>query len=119
MAWAIGTRTCVAKPPSTRDTEMAIVFAQILLAAAAGGAGPTTDPGINGNRAADDRRIGVAVDAFDHAGDLMTECEGQGAPGADIELLVGAEGEVAILQVLVGMANATAFDAHQDLTAAR
>ena len=99
MAWAIGTRTCVAKPPSTRDTEMAIVFAQILLAAAAGGAGPTTDPGINGNTVADDRRIGVAADAFDYAGDFMTECEGQRASGADVELLVGAEGEVAILQV--------------------
>jgi hypothetical protein len=101
------------------DTEIAIISAQILLAAAAGGAGPTTDPGINGNTAADDRRIGVAADAFDHAGDFMTECEGQGASGADIELLVGAEGEVAVLQVQVGMANAAAFDAHQDLAAAR
>jgi hypothetical protein len=32
-----------------RDAEIAIVPAQILLAAAAGDAGPTTDPGINGN----------------------------------------------------------------------
>ena len=49
----------------------------------------------------------------------MTECEGQGASGADIEPLVGAEGEVAILQVQVGMANAAAFDAYQDFGAAR
>jgi hypothetical protein len=46
------------------DTEITIVSAQILLAAAAGGAGPTTNPGINGNTAADDRRIGVAADVL-------------------------------------------------------
>jgi hypothetical protein len=92
---------------------------KFLLAAAAGGASPTTDPGINGNTAADDRRIGVAADVFDHAGDFMTECEGQDASGADVELLVAAEGEVAVLQMQVGMANAAAFDAHQDLAAAR
>jgi hypothetical protein len=100
------------------NTEIAIVSAQILLAVAADGAGPRTNPGINGNTAADDRRIDVAADAFDHAGDFMTECEGQGASGAGIELLVGAEGEVAVLQVQVGMANAAAFDAHQDFSTA-
>jgi len=64
-----------------RDTEIAIVAAQIFLAATAGGAGPTTDPGINGNAAADDRGVGVAADALDHAGDFMTECERQCASG--------------------------------------
>jgi hypothetical protein len=67
------------EPAVDRDTEIAIVSAQIFLADTAGGAGPTTDPGINGNTAAND------------ASDFMPECEGQGAPGADIELLVGAE----------------------------
>jgi hypothetical protein len=43
----------------------------------------------------------------------------ESASGADVELLVGAEGEVAVLHVQVGMANAAAFDAHQDFAAAR
>ena len=42
----------------------------------------------------------------------MTERERQGASGADVELLVAAEGEIAILQVQIGMAHAATLNAH-------
>ena len=57
------------------DTEMAMVRAQILFAAETRRANPAADPRIDGNAAADDRGVGVGADAFDHAGDLMTERE--------------------------------------------
>ena len=48
----------------------------------------------------------------------MTERERQGASGADVELLVAAEGEIAILQVQIGMAHAATLNAHQHFAAA-
>ena len=87
------------------DAEVAMVRAQILFAADTRRANPAADPRIDGNAAADDRGVGVGADAFDHAGDLMTERERQGASGADVELLVAVEGEIAILQVQIGMAH--------------
>ena len=95
-----------------------MVRAQILFAAETRRANPAADPRIDGNAAADDRGVGVGADAFDHAGDLMTERERQGASGADVELLVAAEGEIAILQVQIGMAHAATLNAHQHFAAA-
>ena len=88
------------------------VRAQILFAAETRRANPAADPRIDGNAAADDRGVGVGADAFDHAGNLMTEREGQGASRADVKFLIAAEGEIAILQVQIGMAHAATLNAH-------
>ena len=53
------------------------------------------------------------------AGDLVAEREWQRAARGDVELLVAAEREIAVLQMQVGMADAAALDAHQHFAAAR
>ena len=99
----------MANPPSTTMPRWRWVRAQILLAAEARGAGPAPDPGIDGNAAANDGGIGFGADAFDHAGNLMTEREGQGASRADVKFLIAAEGEIAVLQMQIGVAHAAAL----------
>ena len=49
----------------------------------------------------------------------MAERERQRAAGGDVELLVVAEREIAVLQMQVGMAHAAALDAHEHFVAAR
>ncbi len=101
------------------DAEMAVRGAQILLAAAARRASAATDPGIDRDAAADGRAVGFVSRGFDHAGDLVSERERQRAVLGDVEPLVAAEQEIAVLQMQVGMAHAAALDAHQHFAAAR
>ena len=101
------------------DAEMMMVGAQVLLAGTAGRAGAAADPGIDRDAVADHRAFGIRSCAFDHAGDLMAERERQRAILGDVEPLVVAEREIAVLQMQVGMAHAAAFDAHQHFAAAR
>ena len=98
---------------------MAVVRAEILLAGLAGRAFAAADPGIDRDRCAELRVLGVGTGALDDAGDLMAEREGQRAARADVELLAVAEREIAVLHVQVGMAHAAALDAHQHLAAVR
>ena len=101
------------------DAEVTMVRAQILFATAARGTDPATDPRIDRDTMADLRIGRILACAFDHAGNLVTERERQGPSGADIELFVAAEGEVAVLQMQVGMAYAATLDANQHFAAAR
>ena len=107
------------EPAIDRDAEVTMVRAQILFATAARGTDPATDPGIDRDTVADLRIGCILACAFDHAGNLVTERERQGPSGADIELFVAAEGEVAVLQMQVGMAYAATLDANQHFAAAR
>ena len=76
----------------------------------AGRACAAADPGKHRDRAAD-RHVRIRAGPLDHAGDLVAEREGQRARAArDVELLVAAEAEIAVLQVQVGMAHAAAAD---------
>jgi hypothetical protein len=49
----------------------------------------------------------------------VAEREGQRAAGTDIELLVAAELEIAVVDVQIGMAHAAALDADQDFAPSR
>src|SRR5262249_39218667 len=101
------------------DADMARGGAVVLLAVPARNALAAADPGVDRDLVAGLRVRGVETDAIDHAGDLVAEREGQGAALADVELLVAAEPEVAVLHVHVGMAHAAALDPHKHLAAAR
>src|SRR5712671_1372224 len=102
------------------DAEVARGGAIILLAMPAGGALAAADPWIDRDLVARPGvRPGVGTGARDGAGDLVAKGEGQGAALRDVELLVAAEPEVAVLDMQVGMAHAAALDPHQHLTAAR
>src|SRR5262249_7950955 len=101
------------------DADMARGGAVVLLAVPARNALAAADPGVDRDLVARLRVRGVETDAIDHAGDLVAEREGQGAALADVELLVAAEPEVAVLHVHIGMAHAAALDPHKHLGAAR
>src|ERR1700684_3169726 len=85
------------------DAEMTGIGAQILLATETGGANAIADPRIDRDAVADFGAASILAFAVDHAGNLVTEREGQGASGADVELLVAAEREIAVLHVQIGM----------------
>ena len=100
------------------NPEMTRRRAQVLLAVTAGRASATADPWID--RDPPPRcDCGIGAGLLHHAGDLVAERERQRAAGADIEPLVAAELEVAVLHMQVGMAHAAAFDADQDFAPPR
>src|SRR5260370_33756563 len=85
-------------------------------------AGAAADPRIDRDLAPRRRRgivLNVRSGTFDHARDLVTEREGQGAARRDVEFFVAVEPEVSVLHVQVGVANTAALDSHQDLGALR
>src|SRR5208283_2940343 len=100
------------------NAEMARRRAEVLLAVPAGRAGAAADPRIDRD-AASRRDRGVGTGFLHHAGDLVAEREGKRAAGADIELLVAAELEIAVLDMQVGMAHAASLDPHQNFAPAR
>src|SRR2546423_9734560 len=82
------------------NAEMARRCAEIFLAGLAGRAFAAADPGKHRGRRADPyARIGTGL--LHHARDLMAEREGQGAERGDIELLVAAEAEIAVVEMQV------------------
>src|SRR5271170_3754486 len=96
------------------DAEMAVLGAQILLAGAAGGASAAADPRIDRHAAADDRAVGRVAGGLDHAGDFVTERKRQRAVFGDVEPLIAAQREIAVLDVQVRMAYAAALHADQN-----
>src|SRR5215475_383523 len=103
-----------------RDAEMPRRGAQVLRAQPAPRAGAAADPRKDRDLAPR-RRHGIGRDscsgAFDDAGDLVAEREGQGAARRDVEPFVAGQPEVAVVYVQVGMAHAAALDSHQYLAA--
>src|SRR6516164_2467759 len=100
------------------DAEMAWRRAQVFLAVPASRAGSATDPWKDRDPAPPCDR-GVGAGFLHHAGDLVAEREGQRAAGTDIELLVAAELEIAVVDMQVGMAHAAALDSDQDFAPPR
>jgi hypothetical protein len=81
--------------------------------------GATADPRINGDLLADDSFLGAFPCRFNYAGDFVTECKRQSAIFGDIETLVAAKREIAVLDVQVRVAHAAAGHTHQNFAAAR
>ena len=100
------------------DAEMTRRRAEILFTGAAGRALAAPDPGKHGRRLSG-LHVRVGAGLLDHARDLVAEREGQRAAGGDVELLVAAEAEIAVMQMDIGMAHAAAADPHQDFAALR
>src|SRR5262245_19960327 len=100
------------------DPEMTRGRTNILITDLACGALPATIPRV-------DRNFGtwlcwgVGADAVDDAGNLVSQCKGQGAAGADIQFLAAAKQEVAVLHMQVGMADATPRNADKDFRSLR
>ena len=101
------------------NAEMMVRGAEIFVAGAADSARAAADPRINRDAPAYRRAFGLASGAFDHAGDFMPECERQNPAFGNVEPIVAAEREVAVLHMQVGMAHAASFDAHEHLAAVR
>src|SRR5258708_34016131 len=94
-----------------RNAEMARGRAQILLALPARRAGAATDPRIDRDLAPRRRRgivLNVRSGTFDHARDLVTEREGQGAARRDVEFFVAVERDAAVRHVQAGVPNTSA-----------
>src|SRR6202012_5779435 len=102
-----------------RDAEEALLDAEVLVAIGAVAALAAADPGKHRALLADQLPGHVRPDLVDDAGDLMAERERQGHAARGVELLAAAEIGVAVLDVQVGMAQAAALDAHQDLASLR
>ena len=100
-----------------RDAERARRVAQMLVAACAHGARAAADPRIDGVAYAGCDALGVGASRLDGAGDLVPKGEGEGAEAAHVELLLAAQGEIAVLQVQIGVAHAAMGDAQQHLAA--
>src|SRR5579875_3775229 len=100
------------------DTEMPVAGAKVFLAATARGTLAATDPRVDRDAAAGRCPFGLAARALNHAGDSMPKGDRQGAAGGHIEPLVAAEGEITVLHVQIGMADAAALDAHKNFAAA-
>ena len=93
--------------------------AQVFFARPASSALAAANPGIDRNALANYRSVGRLSRAFDYTGDLMPKRERQRTILCDVEAFVGAEREIAILQMQIGVTHAATFDAHQHLAAAR
>src|SRR5580692_6523937 len=95
------------------DAEMPMVGAQVFFTGLAGGARATTDPGINRYAAADVGAFCPFTGAFNDAGNLVTERKRQRTIFGYVEAFVGAEREIAVLQMQIRVAHAASLDAHQ------
>ncbi len=93
--------------------------AQILLAGAARRAIAAADPGIDRDAPAHACAGSIRAGGFNHSGNLVTERERQHAVLGDVEPLVAAEREIAVLHMQVGMADPATLDADEDFGAVR
>ena len=101
------------------DAEMMMVGAQVFITGLAGCTRATSDPRINRNALANGRALRGFTDAFYDTGNLVTERKRQRAIFGYVEALVGAEGEIAVLQMQIRVAYAAPLDAHQHFSAVR
>ncbi len=102
-----------------RDTEKALLDAEIFVAVLAIAALAAADPGEHRLLFSDQLFWGVRADFLDDACDLMAERERQRHAARGVEPLAAAEIGIAVLDVEVGMAQPATFDADEHFSALR
>ena len=101
------------------DAKMMMRRAHVFFAGTTGRAGAAADPRIDRDFTPENDAVGAITGGFDHSGDLVSKRERQSAVFGDVEPLIAAQGEIAVLDMQIRVANPAARHPDQNLGTAR